>query len=144
MILAAEYLRPGQGTEVNIIDGASEGYELKLVVKGYCDNWTIAPRQALPVTEAPVCDDLEDQNEAEDFGSAAGAIADYLYRNLHGSNNLIFPNSRSKVEYYADHLRRRWERERVPNGFWPHHASLSPDLPEDSQATLKRGVPSAT
>ncbi len=144
MALAAEYLRPGQGTNVTIIDGASEGYELKLVVKGYCDNWTVAPNQALPVTEIPVGDDFEDQDEAEDFGSAAGAIADYLYRNLRGSNNLVFPNSRSKVEYYADQLRRRCEREHVPNEFWAHHGNLSRDLRVESEAALKGGVTAAT
>ncbi|MGB0122023.1 MAG: helicase-related protein, partial [Silvibacterium sp.] len=71
-------------------------------------------------------------------------IADYLYRHLRGSNNLVFPNSRSKVEYYADRLRRRCEIESVPNEFWPHHGSLSRELREESEAALKSGETSAT
>lgn len=144
MMLAAEYLRPGQSAGVNIIDGASEGYELKLIVKGYCDNWALAPKEAPTATDNSTDDDLEKQDEAEDFGAASGAIADYLYRNLRGSNNLIFPNSRSKVEYYADQLRRRCEREHVLNEFWAHHGSLSRDLREESEAALKGGVTAAT
>lgn len=143
--LAAEYLRPGGGNDVQTIDAAAEGYELKLIVKGYNDEW-VSPQGPGPDSdEAEISKkSIDESEENEQSGSAMLAIADYLYRHLRGSNNLIFPNSRSKVEYYADQLRRRSEREGVPNEFWPHHGSLSRELREESEAALKSGETAAS
>ena len=142
--LAGEYLRPGHANEVETIDAGSEDYELKLIVKGFCDEWSI-PREQEPIREQGA-DPIEQSSEEEEkqSGSASLAIADYLFNHLRGSNNLIFPNSRSKVEYYADQLRRRSDRERVPNEFWPHHGSLSRELREESEAALKSGERAAS
>jgi ATP-dependent Lhr-like helicase len=136
--LAAEYLRPASAGKVETVDAGSEGYELKLTVKGYCDEWKLSPVQNATAESTEIQDESPDDEE-EPLGSASLAIADYLYKHLRGSNNLIFPNSRSKVEYYADQLRRRSEREGVPNEFWPHHGSLSRELREESEAALKSG-----
>jgi ATP-dependent Lhr-like helicase len=143
--LAAEYLRPGVGDKVQTIDAADEGYELKLIVKGYSDEWA-APQQPELGTEGPEApeESIVRTEDEEQSGSASIAIADYLYRHLRGSNNLVFPNSRSKVEYYTDKLRRRCEVESVPNEFWPHHGSLSRELREESEAALKSGETPAT
>lgn len=141
--LAAEYLRPGSADNVETVDAGSESYELKLMVKGYCDERKNSPTHSAEVASTDIQDEPSDDEE-EPLGSASLAIADYLYKHLRGSNNLIFPNSRSKVEYYADQLRRRSEREGVPNEFWPHHGSLSRELREDSEAALKSGERSAS
>jgi ATP-dependent Lhr-like helicase len=141
--LAAEYLRPGLASEVETVDAGSEGYELKLTVKGYCDEWQV-PRQKETFHESTDVPEESSDEEQNQFGSASLAIADYLFNHLRGSNNLIFPNSRSKVEYYADQLRRRSEREGVPNEFWPHHGSLSRELREESEAALKNGEKAAS
>jgi ATP-dependent Lhr-like helicase len=143
--LAAEYLRPGAGNKVQTIDAAAEGYELKLIVKGYTDEWVVPQKPETVVEELEAPEESIDKTEDdEQSGSASLAIADYLYCHLRGSNNLVFPNSRSKVEYYADKLRRRCEMEGVPNEFWPHHGSLSRELREESEAALKSGEASAT
>lgn len=143
--LAAEYLRPGAGNEVQTIDAANEAYELKLIVKGYSDEWVVPEKRQPDGNEAEVPDESSTETEEEQqSGSAMLAIADYLYLHLRGSNNLIFPNSRSKVECYADQLRRRCEREGVPNEFWPHHGSLSRELREESEAALKSGETAAS
>jgi ATP-dependent Lhr-like helicase len=143
--LAAEYLRPGAGDEVHTIDAATENYELKLVIKGYSDEWTNSQESQSRVNEQKGSEEFIDEVEDNELsGSARLAIADYLYRHLRGSNNLIFPNSRTKVEYYADQLRRRCEAEGVPNEFWPHHGSLSRELREESEAALKNGETAAS
>lgn len=141
--LAAEYLRPGHGSEVVTIDSGNEGYELKLLVKGFSDEWEESHGQG-SIDESGAVPGQSSEDGEEQSGSASLAIADYLYKHLRGSNNLIFPNSRSKVEYYADQLRRRCEREGVPNEFWPHHGSLSRELREESEAALKNGERSAS
>lgn len=140
--LAAAYLRPGSGDEVRTIDAVNEGYELKLLVKGYDDK--LAPESNSKSEDVVVDETNESDEEAfesDDLKSMPAhlAVSDYLYHHLRGSNNLIFPNSRSKVEFYSDQLRRRCEMEDVPNEFWPHHGSLSRELREESEAALKSG-----
>lgn len=140
--LAAEYLRPGFASSVETIDAGNEGYELKLTLKGFSDSFRVHQEPRNDDSEAPE-QSTEDEDGAQ-RDSAQFAIADYLFSHLRGSNNLIFPNSRSKVEFYADQLRRRCEREGVPNEFWPHHGSLSREIREESEAALKNGERSAS
>jgi ATP-dependent Lhr-like helicase len=129
MGLAASFLRP-TGAAAEIISSTAAGQELKVQLRGY----TIEGVQETLVGEP-----------AQAAESAAHAsIADHLFKVLHGSNNLLFPNSRSKVEYYSDLLRRRCEREGIPNEFWPHHGSLSREIREDTEAALKAGDRPAT
>jgi ATP-dependent Lhr-like helicase len=126
MELAASFLRPG-GAGAEIISSTAAGQELKVQLRGY------------------LMEGMQDTLVAEAAESAAHAsIADHLFKVLHGSNNLLFPNSRSKVEYYSDLLRRRCEREGIANEFWPHHGSLSREIREDTEAALKAGDRPAT
>lgn len=134
MGLAAEFLRPQSSGNVQIIESKSGGHELKVLIKGCVEQ---PPRvDSEPDLESPELEDLVD-------GSTL-AIGDHLYKVLRGSNNLVFPNSRRQVELYADLLRRRCERDSVPNEFWPHHGSLAKDIREEAEAALKEGQRSAT
>jgi ATP-dependent Lhr-like helicase len=144
-LLAAEFLRPGSGTMVRTIDAAGEGYDLKLIVKGYADEWIEeVPDDEVAESSSDMNTDPKEQRQKQSVSVAKLAIAKYLYTQLRGTNNLVFPNSRSQVEYYADQLRRQCERNGVPNEFWPHHGSLSRELREESEAALKAGVTAAT
>jgi ATP-dependent helicase Lhr and Lhr-like helicase len=126
MRLAAEFLRPGEGESVRVLDSKADHQELRIMVKGYRDG--------------------RSRTGAEQFGPKESAlhIADNLYSTLHGSNNLIFPNSRSLVENYADVLRRMCERNGIPNEFWPHHGNLSKELREQTERALKEAQWPAT
>jgi ATP-dependent helicase Lhr and Lhr-like helicase len=145
-LLAAEFLRPGSGTMVRTIDAAGEGYDLKLIVKGYADEWIEEeiPDDEVGESSTDLNTDPQKQPQKQTVSVAKLAIAKYLYTQLRGTNNLVFPNSRSQVEYYADQLRRQCERNGVPNEFWTHHGSLSRELREESEAALKAGVTAAT
>lgn len=112
---AAEFLRPGGGSDVRVVLGSSSGREVQLQLKGYREATTEAGR--IPAH-------LE-------------RIADHLFRNLRGSDNLIFANSRSRVEQLAHLLRERSEKERVPNEFLPHHGSLSRELRTEAEDLLR-------
>jgi ATP-dependent helicase Lhr and Lhr-like helicase len=129
MRLAASFLRPA-GALAEIISSTAAGQELQVQLRGYL----IEGMQGKLVAEP--------EQAAE--SAAHASIADHLFKVLHGSNNLLFPNSRSKVEYYSDLLRRRCEREGIPNEFWPHHGSLSREIREDTEAALKAGDRPAT
>lgn len=134
MDLAAEFLRPKAPAGVRQIISGSGGHELKVLVKGCVDQ---PPRiQTLSDIENPELEDLV-------TGSTL-AIGEHLYKVLRGSNNLVFPNSRNRVELFADLLRRRCERERVPNEFWPHHGNLAKEIREETETALKDGQRPAT
>jgi ATP-dependent helicase Lhr and Lhr-like helicase len=163
MGLAASFLRPA-GAAAEIISSTAAGQELKVQLRGYLIEGMPETVVAEPVQAAGELPDetageaqvenlgegqvpevtrsKESQEEAE--SAAHASIADHLFKVLHGSNNLLFPNSRSKVEYYSDLLRRRCEREGIPNEFWPHHGSLSREIREDTEAALKAGDRPAT
>jgi len=123
MGLAADYLRPGEGEAAKIIRGSRGGQELQLQVRGY----------RAPTTQG---------GRAPDSGPGAPPdplepIAEHLFRNLRGGHNLIFANSRGRVELLADLLRAKADGARIPNSFWPHHGSLAKELREDVEAKLK-------
>ena len=121
---AADFLRPGKGGEVALVDTKESVQELRESVQG--------------VMEPDVAPSLEPDSAEEPDSPAALAVVDDLFRTLRGSNNLVFPNSRRAVEFYSDSLRRRCEDERVPNEFWPHHGNLSKDFREETEAALKQ------
>lgn len=128
MMLAAAFLRPTAPERVTLLRARGEGAELRLQLRGYC--------------VSPPSEETEDHDasapEAGDTGGVAlHAIAEHLFSTLRGEDNLVFANSRTRVEAYADHLRRLCEERRVPNEFWPHHGNLSRELREDVEAMLK-------
>jgi ATP-dependent Lhr-like helicase len=162
MGLAASYLRP-TGTAPEIISSTAAGQELKMQLRGYLIEGMQGTLVAEPETAGELTDEMADEAQADNLGAgpvpeltsskesqeeaesaAHASIADHLFKVLRGSNNLLFPNSRSKVEYYSDLLRRRCEREGIPNEFWPHHGSLSREIREDTEAALKAGDRPAT
>lgn len=148
MSLAQVFLRPLNPDEVEIIESKSSGLELRIQVRGYLD--TPPERTSFTPSSSPTntqsAEELaEDSGSAEHNDSACEiAIAEHLYKALRGANNLIFPNSRTKVERYADRLRKCCERDGVANEFWPHHGSLSKDLREDTERALEAGTPPAS
>lgn len=128
MTLAASFLRPNAPHHVSVIESKGSGQILKVQIRGYVES-----KKALPI-----------QPEGDDVFSPDHAIAEHLFQVLRGSNNLIFPNSRTQVEWFADYLRRRCEQDGVPNEFWPHHGSLAKDIREETEKALKAGDRPAT
>ncbi len=126
MSLAAEFLRPGQPEQVQLVQSFAKGDELKLQLRGY---------RSLPT---PDPDEEEDETMPP---PDALAIAQHLFQTLRGDKNLIFINSRRQVERYADILRNLSAEYRVPNEFLPHHGSLSKELRAEAEAALKRDHP---
>lgn len=133
MNLAAEFLRPGGSQTVEMIVSRSGGQELQIQVRGYLRAAFLGRASS---------ESLEEQEKRE-LAPSSG-VADHLYRTLRGANNLVFPNSRQKVEFYADALRQRCEADGVPVEFWPHHGSLSRSIREETEDALKRGDRPAT
>lgn len=134
MRMAADFLRPSGGAQVQLIETKGSGQELKVLLKGY-------------VAKPPRIDSEPDLDNPEMEDVVSGSVievAAHLYKVLRGSNNLVFPNSRQKVEIYTDLLRRNCERDSVPNEFWAHHGSLAKDYREEAEQALKEGTRPAT
>jgi ATP-dependent Lhr-like helicase len=124
MNIACRFLRPKEDSEVEKIVSASTGQELQLLLRGYIQQ----PPVLMP--------EGEPQEEVQEDGSFI-EIASNLFKSLRGSSNLIFANSRNRVEKFADKLRSMCEEQRLPNEFWPHHGNLSKELREDAEAAIK-------
>ncbi len=138
MKMASNFLCPRRAEGVKVIESKNAGQTLQIQVKGYIQS---PMRKLLEARGEP---EPDSDDEPEDQDSPDFAIAEHLYKVLRGSNNLVFPNSRTQVESFADRLRRCCERDAVPNEFWPHHGSLSKDLREQAEHALKSGEFPAT
>jgi ATP-dependent Lhr-like helicase len=129
---AKEFLRPEDPTGVALVMANDGGQELHVLIRG-----VLEPSKL----EEPESE--EEQEETPDLVAKSAIVMD-LFRVLRGTNNLVFPNSRSAVEFFADRLRRRCENAHVPNEFWPHHGNLSKELREETEAALKQREKPAT
>ena len=145
MSLAADFLRPGKGPAVTMVESRSTGNELKILVKGYEEPLVVRsdPVAALGINldDQDVDDvaqpkDLELEEPPEPVAPAQ--IAAHLFKGLRGSNNLVFPNSRREVERYTSLLNKLCEAQQGPNEFWPHHGSLSKEIRAETEAALKQ------
>jgi ATP-dependent Lhr-like helicase len=125
---AATWLRPTVPHSVEILEAKSDAPELRLQVRGYVEP---------PELDDP--DHAEGATGAEETPRriALDDIADHLFATLRGTNNLVFGGSRRTVESAADRLRRRCDKAKVPNEFFPHHGSLSKTLREELEDRLK-------
>jgi ATP-dependent Lhr-like helicase len=118
---AKAFLRPENPAQVDLIESSDDQSELRVLVRTYIS-------------------DFRDEEEADENGRPSRAevqLSEELFRTLRGSHNLVFANSRRKVETYADLLRRRCETDGIANEFWPHHGSLAKQVREDTEAALK-------
>ncbi|MFJ2991199.1 DEAD/DEAH box helicase [Pandoraea sp. NPDC087047] len=130
MRLAADFLRPGSGDDVDVIESNGGAPDLKAQLKGF----------VFKPARVELDPDLENPAFEDSVPGSVLDVANHIYTTLRSSNNLIFPNSRQQVEMYSDLLRRACERDGNPNEFWPHHGSLSKELREDAERALKDGA----
>lgn len=142
MSLAADFLRPGKGPAVAMVESKSSGNELKILVKGYEEPLVVRPDPVaalginLDVDDIEQLQNLEPDEPPEPVTPAQ--IAAHLFKGLRGSNNLVFPNSRREVERYTNLLNKMCEAQQVPKEFWPHHGSLSKEIRFETEAALKQ------
>ena len=130
MALANSYLRPEAPDKVVHLVSRSDGQELRVQLRGY-----IARR----CDEPPFSKDAPPEGSEASDTSATRAVGEHLFDKLRGTNNLVFAGSRQSVEIYSDLLRRMCEERKLPNEFFPHHASLSREHRDFVEKRLKGG-----
>jgi ATP-dependent Lhr-like helicase len=117
--LAGGFLRFGR--QVAVVDIPSAGGHLLIKIKGF---------------EEPPAPGRRHGEERE--ARAPVAIAHHMFGALHGSNNLIFPNTRQEVERYTHLLNGLCEQAGIAKEFWPHHGNLSKEIRYETEAALKQ------
>ena len=130
MALANAYLRPESPDKVVQLVSRSDGQELRVQLRAY-----VARRS----DEQPASENVqEDRSDVSDV-AATRAVGEHLFDKLRGTNNLVFAGSRQSVEVFSDLLRRMCEERKLPNEFFPHHASLSREHRDFVEKRLKGG-----
>ncbi len=120
--LAAEYLRPGRGNAVALVEVLG-GANLELQLRGY--------------VAAPPKDDDSESDDRLDDGDAT--VAGHIASIFGSGKNLVFANSRARVELYADRLKRLATTGGLGVAFMAHHGNLSKELREEAEAALRDG-----
>jgi len=135
---AADFLRPGKGSSVEVVSSGDDAGEIRLQLRGY--RIGAPPRTGSPTTgpsagnpPGPPGTDPGDNVETHDIAP----IADHLFRTLREHDNLIFANSRAAVETYADMLNRRSRATKIRTEFLAHHGSLAKEIREYVEERLK-------
>ena len=130
MALANAYLRPEAPEKVGQLVSCSDEQELRVQLRAYI----AGRRMEHPDTDDDQADDANDPGQA-----ATRAVGEHIFDKLRGHNNLVFAGSRGHVELYADLLRQMCEERRLPNEFFPHHASLAREHRGFVEKRLKDG-----
>ncbi len=162
---ARAFLSPDAVASVQVIEDTSAKREIKFGIKSFLTrpqenkkpSRRITPEEALALADNMAAQRsagitalgavLEQQSArttptGEMPEDELDEIADDIIKNFSLSTNLIFGNSKQSLEVLADRLHERVRREKWPTDpFVVHHGSLSKDLREDAEATLKSGVP---
>ena len=128
MRLAGRFLRPNAARAPVCIEGVGAGREVRVVQKGFRRKPPVVPPTAGPKQKLGGVHD----------------VCDELFHLLRGSDNLVFANSRGKVEAVVDLLGRQSESLGVPREFFPHHGSLSKASREHAERALKSADTPAT
>jgi ATP-dependent Lhr-like helicase len=136
MRLAADFLSAGRPCELIVSDYRHN--QIKLLLKG------ITEKKALPSgkdDEAQASNENneneEDNNEDDVTASAADSIVEYLFEKLHGTNSLVFPNTRSKVELFTHLLSTCCKKHGLANEFFAHHGNLSKEIRLEAEEALR-------
>ena len=131
MALANAYLRPEAPDKVVQLVSHSDGQELRVQLRAYVTRRS---------DEQPASENVQaDRSDASDV-AATRAVGEHLFDKLRGTNNLVFAGSRQSVEVFSDLLRRMCEEQKLPNEFFPHHASLSREHRDFVEKRLKGGT----
>lgn len=137
MALAADFLRPGEGERVELVEDAASDQSLRLQLRGFTRTALAAPADPAQRQLSPADAEEELQEDADE--AVQRAMAEHLYKTLRGGRHLVFAGRRGTVEELSDLLRLICEREHVPNEFFPHHANLSRDHRAYIEERLREG-----
>lgn len=113
--IVKEFLRPDHSIRCVIPKQGKSSHEIKILIKEYSYGY----------------------NEKAHINKT---IADDLFIQLRGSNNLVFTNNRKECEALCNLLNEKSDSEKVPNEFRIHHGSISKDTRTNVEHELQSGL----
>ena len=130
MDAARRWLRPGDAQSVRLIEDKSDEKTVRLKIYGY-----LVHRERKYEPEEP----------RDEFDLPIDRpLALDVFHAFQGRTALIFANSKTDVETYADFARKEAERRGLTDVFRVHHGSLSKGEREDTEEALRSDRPTAT
>lgn len=130
---ACRYLRPDGPDQVEIIRDSSAGTELQFRVHGY--------DTALIVPDASADTGTRDEDQAatadDDDLRLMAAIGEDLVEHCRTHSNLVFANAKGDIELYVDLANESCRTAGLPETFLVHHGSLSKEVREDTEDSMK-------
>ncbi len=129
-VLACRWLRASDSERVYVIEDTQKK-PIQLKIHGYL-------RFDQRIVQAA-------NQQEEDGGLSAGQLENDVFDFFKGRTALVFVNSKTFIEAFADFARREAERRGLsPALFRVHHGSLSKEEREDTEEALKSSHPTAT
>lgn len=123
---AARWLRPDNPSQVDILKDDTNTKTIRYRIHSYL--------------KRPVAEDDAEAATSQD----PEALFTDIYEAFRGSKNLIFANSRSKVEELTDRLNELGRKHGTGEEFLIHHGSLSREIREDSERLMQGTRPYTT
>lgn len=125
--VARRFVSPDQPDRVALIDDRAADKEIKLRIHGY---------RAKVAAE-------EDENPDKPPEAMYRTARD-IVKHCSGAANLVFTNARGDVEEYADLCNRIAQEQRLADRFLVHHGSLSAEIRQETEYTMKQGIAATT
>ena len=132
MATYAEWMRPGRAERVCHIHDRREQKGVLYRIRGYTVSRPIGQR-----------DERKKDGPDKDEELPSGIVAD-MYEAFAGKTNLLFANSKQNVELFADSLNRHCRQMGRPPEFLVHHGSLSKEVREHTEQTMRGSRPCTT
>ena len=135
---ARRWVDPDAPTDVVMIRGEKGAKEVSIRVHAYAEP-PAGKDEGLPAGD----DDGDSETEpGEDRRLARlASVARDAVRHFRGVTGLLFSNSRAAAELLADLSNEVLREEKLPETFLVHHGSLSREIREDAEESLKSGDP---
>ena len=125
------WMRPDEDRSVGLLDVPPGGKRLLFKIHAYT--------RTKPDREGDADDDDDGDSQAMPLGLVEG-----MYEHFAGRKNLIFANSKSDVEQFADSLNARCRQQRRPEEFLVHHGNVSKEVREFTEREMQGRRPRTT
>ena len=128
---ARRYVDPDAPGDVVMIRGEKGEKEIRIRVHAYTE----------PAGKDEARVDADAEPDEDRRLARLGAVARDAVRHFRGVTGLLFSNSRAAAELVADLANEVLRGEKLPETFLVHHGSLSREIREDAEESLKSGDP---
>jgi ATP-dependent helicase Lhr and Lhr-like helicase len=130
---ACEWLRFGNDERIPVIEDRHDRRR-RYEVRGYLRPVKVKSVPIAVLSAAPAASDSEPVE-------ADPRMVNDLFQIFSATTALVFGNSKSRLEFYADILSRHTERIGIRNPFRVHHGSLSKPEREETEEALRSNLP---